>query len=312
MERYRLPLDPGVILGPAILDSRDDRGNLEPERRVIHSHLGENLLFAAADPDYRQRISASATNESQRAAWLEGSWLIPIGSMFGDIWAACKPHVVIPTISKIPQGVRCFRGYDDGSSRPFSLGWWLRANGEDLERDDGSVMSTRRGDLILLAEYYGSTGKINEGLKMRVADIASHVHRFEEKMGWTGRFKLGVADFAIFSEDGNHPSRADDFLHAGINFEPAIKGQFSRSLGWDQMRKLFLAAVPVDGIREEPALYICGDRCAAWLKTVPVLPRDEKKIDDVDTDACDHSGDMTRYSIRFDSQPRFASHRIGR
>ncbi len=311
MERFRLPLDAGVILGPVIADSRDERGNLEPPRRVVHSHLGENLLFQAADPDYAQRISASAANESQRAAWLEGSWMIPVGSMFGDIWGGCKKHVVIPNIDRIPFGVRCFRAYDDGSSRPFSLGWWLVANGEDIERSDGSVMSTRRGDLILLCEYYGSTGKINEGLRMRVADIAAHIHRFEEKMGWDGKFKLGVADNSIFSDDGNHPSRAEDFLNAGVNFEPASKGPNSRSLGWDQLRKLMLATVPVDGLREEPGMFICGDRCAAWMKTVPVLPRDEKKIDDVDTDACDHSGDMSRYAVRFDSQPRFSSRRIG-
>jgi hypothetical protein len=41
-----------------------------------------------------------------------------------------------------------------------------------------------------------------------------------------------------------------------------------------------------------------------------VLPRDELKIDDVDSDAEDHNGDETRYMLRF--EPRtMGSGRVG-
>jgi hypothetical protein len=40
------------------------------------------------------------------------------------------------------------------------------------------------------------------------------------------------------------------------------------------------------------------ERCAAFRRTIPVLPRDERKLDDVDTDAEDHVGDETRYRLR--------------
>jgi hypothetical protein len=47
---------------------------------------------------------------------------------------------------------------------------------------------------------------------------------------------------------------------------------------------------------EEPGLFVF-EHCRQWLRTVPTLPRDEKKPDDVDTDAEDHAGDMTRYRV---------------
>ena len=42
-------------------------------------------------------------------------------------------------------------------------------------------------------------------------------------------------------------------------------------------------------------LYIT-DNCLEWLRTVPMLPRDEDNWDDVDTDAEDHHGDQSRYA----------------
>ena len=41
-------------------------------------------------------------------------------------------------------------------------------------------------------------------------------------------------------------------------------------------------------------LYICSN-CEEWIRTVPVLMRDEKKFDDVNTDMEDHIADECRY-----------------
>ncbi|CAN0052047.1 unnamed protein product, partial [Chrysoparadoxa australica] len=35
-----------------------------------------------------------------------------------------------------------------------------------------------------------------------------------------------------------------------------------------------------------------------WVRTVPVLPRDEKEPDDINTEAEDHCADETRYKVR--------------
>lgn len=45
-----------------------------------------------------------------------------------------------------------------------------------------------------------------------------------------------------------------------------------------------------------PGLYVF-ETCRQFIRTVPVLPRDVKNPDDVDTRAEDHCYDETRYRI---------------
>jgi hypothetical protein len=47
---------------------------------------------------------------------------------------------------------------------------------------------------------------------------------------------------------------------------------------------------------EMPCLFVF-DRCTQFIRTFPVLPRDQSKNDDVDTKAEDHIGDETRYRV---------------
>jgi hypothetical protein len=47
---------------------------------------------------------------------------------------------------------------------------------------------------------------------------------------------------------------------------------------------------------EEPRLFVF-DNCRRFICTVPSLPRDDRDIDDVDTDAEDHVGDEARYRV---------------
>jgi hypothetical protein len=45
-----------------------------------------------------------------------------------------------------------------------------------------------------------------------------------------------------------------------------------------------------------PGMYIFST-CYDWIRTVPNLPYDEKKVEDIDTDAEDHDYDATRYFL---------------
>jgi hypothetical protein len=104
MERFGLPLEPGIILGPLITDSRDEKGNLEPPRRVVHSHLSENLLSIYSDPGYAQRIGASARNDSEYAAWLFGDWNITAGGMFTDVFFKHRTSIVVADDKSVVAG----------------------------------------------------------------------------------------------------------------------------------------------------------------------------------------------------------------
>jgi hypothetical protein len=99
----------------------------------------------------------------------------------------------------------------------------------------------------------------------------------------------------------------DGYRYPGIPWSEADKRPGSRTTGWTQMRTMLKHAWPniverPDGTelyypREKPGLFITKE-CDQFLRTVPVLPRDEKDMDDVNTEAEDHVADEVRYFIR--------------
>ena len=291
--RYRLPGSRGKV----IRDARGKDGSLEPPRVAIHGNIFENRILLHADPGYIARIKAAARNPSELAAWLYGSWTITAGGMFDDIWDE-RIHIVpdLPP-SVIPRGWRIDRSFDWGSSKPFSVGWWAESNGEPFSYN-GHTYGGVRGDLYRIAEWYGWNGTRNEGVKMEMKDIARGILDREDDMGIKGRVQVGVADSAIFDEE-NGVCIARDSANAGVRWEPCDKGPGSRVQGWEMMRSMLKGALPPKGggPRENPGLFVMG-RCQQFVETVPSLPRDDKKLDDVETKAEDHIGDETRYRIR--------------
>lgn len=307
--RFRLPVQPGHMRGEIITDSRDSSGILEPPRVAIHGQLSENLILVKADPTYVSRLAASAPNEAAKHAWLGGSWDIVSGGMFDDIWFSARHHVVIPAFV-VPDSWVIDRSYDWGDSHPFDVQWWAESDGSDLTMPDGTVRSTVRGDLFLIHQWYGWNGRPNEGCKMLAAEQAKGIVQRELKWGLrtatSCRVKAGPADSSIFDDNnGNCVARdmaanvrIDGRLYKGIDWLPADKSPGSRKQGWQQIRGRMQAACPPErGPREEPGLFVVGECCKHWLRTVPVLPRDEDDMEDVDSDAEDHPGDATRYRL---------------
>lgn len=316
--RFRLP---GWNMRP-IRDSYDDDGNLEPARMSIRSHIDENQALLEADPEYKTKIAASARNAAERKAWLEGSWDIVAGGMFDDVWD--PKYNIFPTF-EVPHTWKIVRSFDWGESKPFSVGWWGISSGEDVQLADGSWRSTIRGDCIRLREWYGWTGKPNEGLRMLATEISEGIVERELRWGWRTqgdaycRVKRGVADAQIFAaENGNCIATdmknkvrlGDGHKYPGIQWIAADKRPGSRTTGWTQMRKMLKAAHPpqrrdpmdedriITTPREFPGLFVTAE-CDQFMRTVPVLPRDEKDMDDVNTEAEDHIADDSRYLVRF-------------
>ena len=314
--RYQLYNWPvaGKILGPLISNSVDDKGIPEPPRRAVHGFLQENVILMHTEPGYVSKIKAGARNESELNAWLYGSWDIAAGGMFDDIWYSHKATIVVPDF-EVPLGWRIMRAYDHGSSKPWSCGWYTESDGTDLNFPDGSVRSTVRGDLFRIGEVYGwQNHQPNIGSRDLVADIKKKIILYEAERGWRDIqnnkciVRRGPADTGIFDDvngvcianDFETPCVINGFRVRGITWEKADKGPGSREQGWEQMRKRLKATMrPPGGYREIPGLFVCAS-CLQWLRTVPTLPRDTKKIDDVDSDAEDHIGDENRYMLRYD------------
>jgi hypothetical protein len=267
-----------------------------------------------ADPGYKGRIKAAARNASELAAWMDGSWDIVAGGMFDDIWYEYRDTIVMEPFD-IPPGWKIYRAYDHGSSKPFSVGWYAVSDGTDFMLKDGRMRSTVRGDYFRFKEWYGWRGQPNEGSRMLVADIKGIIER-EIKWGlrdpnaqWT-RVSRGPADSSIFDDNTNGSevtiaatsrSRDDQWRQAprhllgasrqGTALARAGMGARSKAAQGDQASAGRLPGNP---------RTVHHDRVPQWLRCVPVLPRDELKIDDVDDESEDHNGDETRYMLRFE------------
>jgi hypothetical protein len=260
----------------------------------IQGHLSENFVLTQADPGYINRIAAAARNSAQRKAWIAGSWDIIAGGMFDDLWTP-SVHVLprIP-IKNIPKRWRITRSYDHGSSKPFSVGWWLESNGEPFTHD-GHPIGQIKGDLIRFDEWYGWNRKPNEGLRLTSRNIARGIADREKDMELGKRILAGPADASIFDDYEPGKSVAGDMEEEGIRWQAADKGPGSRIQGWERCRDHLQAALEFP--REHPGLYVTAN-CDQFLRTFPVLPRDERNMDDVDTEVEDHIGDETRYRVR--------------
>lgn len=260
-------------------------------RVTIHGHWSENVTLMQNDPNYVPTLmGATEDDPDKQAAWVDGSWDVIAGTFFGGAWKR-SVHVLPPF--PIPSTWYLDRAFDWGSSKPFSVGWWAESDGSPVVIN-GEQRTFARGSLFRVAEWYGmKEDKPNVGLEMTARDIADGIKEREANF-FPGRYvNPGPADSSIFDVEDGH-SIADSFEKAGVEWERANKGPGSRKNGWELMRERLGNAKRAP--QEHPGLY-AFDTCLHFARTIPALPRDEKKPDDINTAAEDHVGDETRYRV---------------
>lgn len=279
------------------------REDITKTRVRIFSSYKENRFLS---PEYVAELE-KITDPNKRAAWLEGSWDITSGGMFDDMWSTdfnvCEGF-------NPPNSWRMFRSFDWGSSKPFSVGWWVESDGSDYIDSKGRVRTSLKGDLFRIAEWYGWTGKPNEGIRLTAKKISKGIVERELKWGIYGKVKAGPADNSIW-DDVNDNCIANDMsakvringkLYKGVVWERSNKSPGSRKNGWELCRCAIENAQPEEFSigqylpRENPGVFVFRN-CEQFLRTIPSLPRDTKDLDDVDTDAEDHIADEFRYVI---------------
>ena len=259
----------------------------------IPARLEDNQILMKNDPDYEQRI-LSAPGQLGKA-WRYGIWDIVSGSFFGDIWERDE-HVISPV--EDPNKYEITRSYDWGSSKPSATIWWVKAPGEEIELKSGQKICPPRGSLIAQNEFYTWNGNPNEGNRMTSREQAKEIREFEDARGWGVR--PGPADSSIFDvKDGE--CIADKMAKQDITWEPADKGPGSRINGWESMRDMLKSAT--DHPAEDPALYL-SDNCRHGIRTLPTLPADDRKPEDVDTESEDHWADAARYRVTWKPKPK--------
>lgn len=218
--------------------------------------------------------------------------------MFDDLWNA-RVHVVpnIPT-RLIPGGWRITRSYDHGQAHPFACLWWAESNGEAIEYN-GKRYGGIRGDLFIIAEWYGSNGEDNVGVRLAASSIAMGIRDRQRDYGIDHRTSPGPADTEIYNRDSNRLGRspADDMESAGVLWERADKSPGSRRRGFEMIRSYLKDATPhPDGTRDRPGLFVF-ERCKWWIQLVPTAPKSERDQDDIPDKYPDHLCDATRYRV---------------
>jgi hypothetical protein len=263
----------------------------EEKRVFIPARLEDNKALTTSDPNYERRLLQSGSPALVKA-WRYGNWDIVAGGFFDDIW---NPDYHILKPFKIPPTWEFRLSFDWGSARPSSLGIWAVSDGTMAE---GTNTYFPRGSLIRVGEWYtvkkDERGyvKPNVGLGLNNAQLGSGiVERIKGR-----NCKNSVADPSIFTKAGG-PSIYDqlrDGARTAGGFFTFSKADNNRVSGWQKMREMLKNSCTD---RPEKAGLWIFDNCTDWIRTVPVLQRDQKNPDDIDTEAEDHAADETRYAI---------------
>jgi len=231
---------------------------------------------------YREQLHSSCPHDPELLkAWIEGDWSVVRGAYFASVLDESR-NAVDPW-QTIPRGWTTYLAHDFGSSAPSVT--YIVAQSPGGDGPDGKFYP--RDSLVLVDELATcKREQPNEGLGWTVPILG------EEIVAMCKRWKVharGVADDAIFAKTGSGSgSIADEFMRCGAHFRPAKKAD--RLTGWNIMRRLLADA----GKPDVPGLYVSRG-CEYFWSTVPYLARDQKRVEDVDSNGPDHAADAVRY-----------------
>lgn len=249
------------------------------ERVFIPARLSDNKLLMDANPMYVGQLQQTGSKQLV-AAWLMGDWNIIDGAFFSE-FDPIKHVLPASWLARIPSHSYCFRAMDWGYARPFSIGWYVVADG---------TWGVPRGALVKVHEWYGCTGKPNEGLRMDAPLVAEGVRDRDLTLAkeWNLRVRPGPADPSIFARDGG-PSIAEMMLAKQVTW---LRADNKRIPGWQNVRR-GLRGHHADG--SEPLLLFL-ETCHDSIRTIPLVQHDERKAEDLDTESEDHAVDELRYA----------------
>lgn len=240
----------------------------------IQSLVTDNRILMESDPEYVHQLEALPPK--LREAWLHGRWDIFEGQVFEEFMDIpdhyidrVGSHVIAPFL--VPETWTILRGFDWGYSRPFSVGWYA------VDHD---------GRIYRIRELYGCTQTPNEGLKLTPREVGKMIRDIEETdPNLKGRHIRGIADPAIF-ERSTGRSIADEMDACQVYFD---KADHSRIPGKMQCHY----RLHMDD-NEIPMFYVFST-CKHFIRTIPLLIYDDKKVEDINTELEDHIYDEWRY-----------------
>jgi hypothetical protein len=326
--RFNLSGIPEGIAGPVIIEVGKD--GVPASRRMIFASFEDNVLLKRTEPEYMRAIEVACEGDPAKLqAWKYGNWSVISGGAFDGIFFEHAKTIYVEPFFELPASGKLYMSYDHGSTKPYACLFWWESDGSDIQFKNGRTRSTRPGDLFLVGEVYGSTGRPNERTRESIAEITTKIQSYKIARGWRYRdllsqkcidlFKRGFADNAIGEElnefsvavEFERPVRINGETHPGIRWELVSKPPGSRVTGFALMRERLIGTAPRPDsrIREAPGLFVVKDNCPNFVRTIPVLPRSSKNPDDVNSESEDHIFDAVKYMLQADRSPHMTTSR---
>ena len=236
-------------------------------RRFIPAKLQDNPYLMQTDDYY---IMLASLPEVQRKQFLDGDWDAYEDSAFPEFNKTT--HVVEPF--DIPRGWYKFRAADWGYSSPACVLWFA------VDYDN---------NLWIYRELYTK--------KVTADQFARQVLTLEH-----GEYiHYGVLDSSTWAKRGDvGPSIAETMIQNGCRWRPSDRSPKSRINGKLEVHKRLAVKDNQPGIR-------IFKTCRNLIRTLGMLPTDDKNPEDVDTHAEDHAYDALRYGcMSRPTHPKYA------
>lgn len=230
------------------------------------------------------RVLDAIPDPARRAAMKDGDWDQFSGQVFTE-WS--RERHVVPRFP-LPASWARYAGIDWGFTAPWAVIW-------AAEDEDRRVWVYRE-------RYATKVGELEQAHRITEAEQGETIAaRYADDAMWTGR--------------GDAKSVAAIYNEAGCFITPAHKGE--RISGWQRVHS-YLGDGPAcqhhraQGWDVCPRLHVLDGTAPNLVRTLPTLPYDAHKPEDVDTHADDHVADSLRYllinlgqrvSFVFDDEP---------
>jgi hypothetical protein len=260
-------------------------------RRTYVDSEGESVRFIPAkvtdNPHIDKKYVAKLRgikDPARRAAMLEGDWDVYAGQAFGE-WRNDR-HVVKPW--RLPQSWARYQAIDYGFTAPW-CSLWLAIDEDGRAWVYNELYETNVGESdqarkILAAEAQMLSQGVDEAGKER--DDLPHPQPMRR------------ADPSMWAKRGQFQSIAKVYASEGVHLKPANNDRLS---GKARVHS-YLAMAPAcamhraEGLEKCPRLHVF-ENCTNLIRTLPDLPRDPHKPEDVHTHAEDHAYDALRYGL---------------
>lgn len=246
------------------------------KRIFVPAQMDDNPVLMANDPEYVKSIEAlKYTDDALYKAWRFGDWDIFQGQVFGE-WRLNK-HV----IPYLPYGVeldscKLYAAFDWGYNDPASLHWLAVAP----ENDRGVR------HIYVIREIYA-----NEHHPDWWAEQMAEVMRYEPVDG------LILPHDAYSVRPGALPIEQQfreyfDKAHVRI---PILNAE-AQSHTARMNRIALMHNVLADSADGTPTIQVL-ETCRNFIRTLPALPYDEHRPEDIDANSEDHAFDSVTYGL---------------